>query len=58
MSGLAAWTETREQLAVLQDHIGTLAAGLKLSASASHPSKKSEIETSVADALLALLDPR
>ena len=47
-----------DELAVLQDHIGTLAAGLKLSASSSHPSKKSEIETGVADALLALLDPR
>lgn len=48
----------REQLGVLQDRIGNLAAGLKLSASSSHPSKKSEIETGVADALLALVDPR
>jgi len=48
----------RDQLDLLQEHISTLAAGLKLSASASQPSKKSEIETSVADALLALLDPR
>lgn len=50
--------QLREQLGVLQDRIGNLAAGLKLSASSSHPSKKSEIETGVADALLALLDPR
>lgn len=47
-----------DELGVLQDSIGNLAAGLKLSASSSRPSKKSEIETSVADALLALLDPR
>ena len=47
-----------EQLGVLQDRIGNLAAGLKLSADASRPSKKSEIEDGCAAALLGILDPR
>ena len=47
-----------DELAVLQESISHLAAGLRLSASSSHPSKKSQIESGVADALLALLDPR
>jgi hypothetical protein len=48
----------REQLGRLQDSIGNIAAGMKLSASASRPSKKSDIEDGCADTLLALLDPR
>jgi hypothetical protein len=50
--------EAREQLGRLQDSIGNLAAGLKLSAQATAPSKKSEIEDGVAAALLGILDPR
>lgn len=50
--------ETRERLGLLEDGIGNLAAGLKLSADASRPSKKSGIEDGCAAALLGLLDPR
>lgn len=47
-----------ERLGLLEDGIGNLAAGLKLSATTSRPSKKSDIEGGVASALLSLLDPR
>jgi hypothetical protein len=50
--------QLQEQLGRLQDSIGNLAAGLKLSADASRPSKKSEIEDGAAAALLGILDPR
>ena len=50
--------QLREQIGVLQDQIGNLAAGLKLSADASRPSKKSDIEDGCAAALLGILDPR
>jgi hypothetical protein len=47
-----------DELGRLHDSIGNLAAGLKLSADASRPSKKTQIEDGVAAALLGILDPR
>ncbi len=55
---LRARYDDAEKLGVLQDRIGNLAAGLKLSADASRPSKKTEIEDGVHAALLGILDPR
>jgi hypothetical protein len=55
---IAQRDEAREQLGRLHDSIGNLAAGLKLSADASRPSKKSQIEDGCAAALLGILDPR
>lgn len=52
---MAETRELREQLGDLQDCIGNLAAGLRLSAEASRPSKKSEIEDGCAAALYGLL---
>jgi hypothetical protein len=43
--------QLREQLGVIRDRLGNLAAGLDLSASASRPSKKSEIESGCAAAV-------
>ena len=42
----------REELADIRDRLGNLARGLKLSASASSPSKKSDIERACATAVL------
>ena len=47
--------ELREQLADLQDRIGNLAAGLRLSADATRPSRKTDIEDGCAAALYGLL---
>ena len=49
--------EAREQLAVLRERIANTAAGMKLSAQATAPSKKSAIETECAGTLLGLLEP-
>lgn len=46
----------REQLADVRDRLGNLARGLELSASSSHPSKKSEIERGITRKLQAILE--
>jgi hypothetical protein len=43
--------ELREQLAAIRERLGNLAAGMELSATTSHPSKKSEIERGCAKAV-------
>jgi hypothetical protein len=47
----AQLADLREQLGVIRDRLGNLAAGLDLSATASRPSKKSEIESGCAAAV-------
>jgi len=47
--------ELREQLGDLKDRIGNLAAGLRLSADATRPSRKTDIEDGCAAALYGLL---
>lgn len=49
--------QLREQLQLTREQLGNLARGLELSASASSPSKKSEIERSCAAAVRAIANP-
>jgi molecular chaperone GrpE (heat shock protein) len=44
-------SELREQLARVRERLENVAAGMELSASTTHPSKKSEIEHGCADAV-------